>query len=220
MIAGELISENIYPVKPSDKLRVVLDRMQEYHIGQLPVVKGSQFLGLINEDDIASPNPEKENVKTVEYGHDLIFVYENQHIYDVIRLFDVHQLDVLPVLTEKYGYLGAITLRELVNHMTLLTGSTDIGGIIVLEVNNRDNALSHIAQIVESDNAQIMSSYVQSFPDSTRMEITLKLNRTDIASIVASFLRYDYTIKATYNDSKVYDSSRDRYDQLMNYLNM
>lgn len=220
MTAGEIISENIYPVKPSDKLRLVLDRMQEYHVGQLPIVKKNQLLGLLNEDDIISLNPEVDLVKSVNYDDRLVFVYENQHIYDVIRLFDIHQLDVLPVLTEKYCYVGSITLRDLVNNMTLLTGSSEVGGIIVLEINNRDNALSHIAQIVESDNGQIMSSYVNSFPDSTRMEITIKLNRTDISSIVASFLRYDYIIKATYNDAKIYDSSQDRYDQLMNYLNM
>ncbi len=219
MIAGEIISEDIYPVKPSDKIRVVLDRMQENHVGQLPVVKNNQFLGLLNEDDLVSKS-EKALVKSMEYDHELLFAYENQHIYDVIRLFYVHQLDVLPVLTEKYGYVGVITLRGIVDHMTLLTGSGETGGIIVLEINHRDNALSHIAQIVESDNAQIMSSYVRSFPDSTRMEITIKLNRTDISSIIASFLRYDYIVKATFNDAKVYDSSQDRYDQLMNYLNM
>ena len=194
--------------------------MQENHIGQLPVVKNNQLLGLLNDDDIAAVKPEKELVKSFDYDRKLIFVYENQHIYDVIRLFDVHQLDVLPVLSEKYCYIGAITLRGLVSNMTLLTGSEHTGGIIVLEINNRDNALSHISQIVESDNAQIMSSYVRTFPDSTRMEITLKLNRTDISSIIASFLRYDYIVKATFNDAKVYDSSQDRYDQLMNYLNM
>lgn len=220
MIAGELISGNIYPVKPSDKLRLVLDRMHEYHIGQLPVVKNNQLLGLLNEEDLTELAPDKELVKAVDYNRELFFAYEGQHIYDVIRLFDIHQLDILPVLSDKYCYLGAITLRDLVNNMTLLTGSNDIGGIIVLEINNRDNALSHIAQIVESDNAQIMSSYVRTFPESTRMEITIKLNRTDISSIVASFLRYDYIVKATYNDAKVYDSSQDRYDQLMNYLNM
>jgi CBS domain-containing protein len=220
MTAGEIISDNIYPVKPSDKLRLVLDRMQEYHIAQLPVVRNNQLLGILNEEDIISVKPEIETVKSLTYDHDLIFAYENQHIYDVVRLFDIHQLDILPVMTEKHGYVGVITMRDLISNMTLLTGSNESGGIIVLEINKRDNALSHIAQIVESDNGQIMSSYVQSFPDSTRMEITIKLNRTDISSIVASFLRYDYIVKATYNDATVYDSSQDRYDQLMNYLNM
>lgn len=218
MIAGDLISDYIYPVKPTDKLSAVLEQMHEQHVGQLPVVSKKQLLGLIVEEDIA--NAGSESVKLLTQKYDLVFAYQNQFIYDVIRLFYAHQLDVLPVITEDNLYLGAITLRELADNMTLLTGSTEQGGVIVLEVNERDNALSHIAQIVESDNAQIMSSYVRIFPDSTRREITIKINRIDIASIVASFLRYDYTIKATFNDAKVFDSSKDRYDQLMNYLNM
>lgn len=220
MVAGELISGNIYPVKPSDKMHLLIDKMQEHRLGQWPVVRGTHYLGLVTDEEISNQDLENVKIKSLPLSNDLTFAYEQQHVYDVLRLFDVHQLDVLAVLNEKYAYLGVITLRDLVNHMTVLLGSSEVTGIIVLEVNQRDNALSHIAQIVESDNAQILSSYVQTFPDTTRMEITLKLNRVDIASIVSSFLRYDYTVKATYNDSKVYDSSKDRYDQLMNYLNM
>ena len=89
-----------------------------------------------------------------------------------------------------------------------------------MEIDNRNNSLAHIAQIVESDNGQILSSYLKSFPDSTRLELTLKLNRTDISTIISSLLRYDYTIKGTFNNIKADDSSLDRYDQLMNYLNI
>jgi hypothetical protein len=89
-----------------------------------------------------------------------------------------------------------------------------------LEIGKRDNSLSHISQIIESDNTQILSSSVRSFPDSTRLEITLKLNRTDISSIVAAFLRHDYIVKGIYNDKRGYDSTRDRYDQLMRYLDL
>ena len=220
MIAGDLISDYIYPVKPTDKLSTVLEQMQELHVGQLPVVKKKQLLGIIVEDDILAVDLGTETVKNITQKYDLVFAYQNQFIYDVMRLFYAHQVDVLPVITDDNLYLGAITLRDLVDNMAILTGSKEQGGIVVLEVNERDNALSHIAQIVESDNAQIMSSYVRSFPDSTRMEITIKINRLNIASIVASFLRYDYTIKATFNDTKYFDSSKDRYDQLMNYLNM
>jgi len=77
-----------------------------------------------------------------------------------------------------------------------------------------------MAQIVESDNAQILSSYVQTFPDSTRMEVTLKVNKQDISTIIATFLRYEYDIKATFNHTDNNDNAKDRYDSLMNYLNL
>ena len=56
--------------------------------------------------------------------------------------------------------------------------------IIVLEITNKNNSLAHMAQIVESDNAQILSSYARTFPDSTRMEVTLKINKQDISGII------------------------------------
>jgi len=101
-----------------------------------------------------------------------------------------------------------------------LTSVEQPGGIIVLEISNKNNSLAHMSQIVESDNAQILSSYVQSFPDSTRMEVTLKVNKQDLSAIIATFLRYEYDIKATFNHTGDNDNSKDRYDSLMNYLNL
>jgi acetoin utilization protein AcuB len=63
----------------------------------------------------------------------------------------------------------------MMEYVATMTSVKEPGGIIILEITNRNNSLAHISQIVESDNAQILSSYVQSFPDSTKLEITLKL---------------------------------------------
>lgn len=220
MTAQDIISDTIYPARTSDTLRTLLNRMHEYRVGQLPLIRYNQFVGLIREEDVAAAIKNEDNPKISQLSHDLVFVYENQHIYDVVRLFYIHQIDILPVIDEKQYYKGCITLHDVLNEIAVITAADEPGGIVVLEVNNRDNSLSQIAQIVESDNAQIMSSYARTFPDSTKMEITLKLNRTDIASIVASFLRYDYEVKATFNDVRLHDTSRDRYEQLLNYLNM
>jgi acetoin utilization protein AcuB len=148
------------------------------------------------------------------------FVYEEQHIYDVIRLFYEQKLSVVPVLDSNKNYKGLISINTMMEYVATMTSVKEPGGIIILEITNRNNSLAHISQIVESDNAQILSSYVQSFPDSTKLEITLKLNRTDLSSIIASFLRYDYHVKATFNDTKSDDGTSDRYDQLMNYLDI
>ncbi len=90
----------------------------------------------------------------------------------------------------------------------------------MLEIVNKNNSLAHMAQIVESDNAQILSSYVRTFPDSTRMEVTLKVNKVDISAIIATFARYEYDVKATFNHIDDNQGSKDRYDSLMNYLNL
>lgn len=220
MYAHELISDSIPPVRTSDTVQKVMDRMAEFRVNHLPIVNELQFLGLVSDEDLVEVSDHDIPVGSLSLSLYNPFVFEEQHVYDVIRLFYEQKLSLVPVLDSNKNYKGVISINTIMEHIATITSVKEPGGIIILEISNRNNSLAHIAQIVESDNAQILSSYVQSFPDSTRLEITLKLNRTDISSIIASFLRYDYHVKATFNDTKSDDGTSDRYNQLMNYLDI
>ncbi len=218
MLAIELITDAVVPVHPADTVQTVADRMVEFKVRHLPVVEEQQFLGLIAENDIQQHQPD-EPVSSLNIGLVTTYVTEDQHIYDVIRLFHEQQLTLVPVLSVTKNYLGIISLNRMNDYFAEITAADAPGGIIVLEIDNKNNSLAHMAQIVESDNAQVLSSYVRSFPDSTRMEVTLKLNKQDVAAINAAFTRYDYDVKAVFSNNDIKDDSMDRFDSFMNYLN-
>jgi hypothetical protein len=49
----------------------------------------------------------------------------------------------------------------------------------------------------------------------------MKVNSMDIQPLIQTLNRYNYIIKATYSESEeMYEDLRDRYDGLMNYLNI
>jgi len=220
MLAIELISDTIPAVHTSDPIQKVMERMLEFRIRHLPIVNEQQFLGLISDADLVEEGDYQASIGSLALSLVNPYVLEDQHIYDVIRLFSEQQLSIVPVLDAKKNYLGLISINTLAEYFAKLTSVSDPGGIIVLEIGNKNNSLAHMAQIVESDNAQILSSYVRTFPDSTRMEVTLKINKVDISAIVATFMRYEYEVKATFNHIDDNDNSKDRYDSLMNYLNL
>jgi acetoin utilization protein AcuB len=220
MVAADLITNALPPVRTSSTIQEVFDRMADFKVRHLPIVNAEQFLGLVSEDDLIEPADYKVPIGALNLTLVNSFVLENQHIYDVIRLFHDQRLSVVPVLDQQRNYLGVISINSMNEYFAKLTSVGEPGGIIVLEISNRNNSLAHMSQVVESNNAQILSSYVNSFPDSTRMEVTLKLNKQEISGIVAAFMRYDYTVKATYNNKASDDDSMDRYDSLMNYLNL
>ena len=220
MLAVELISDSIPPVHTSDPIQKVMERMLEFRIRHLPIVNEEQFLGLISDAHLIEAGDYQAPIGSLALSLVNPYVLEEQHIYDVIRLFYEQQLTIVPVLDVKKNYKGLISINTLTAYFAKLTSVSDPGGIIVLEIGNKNNSLAHMAQIVESDNAQILSSYVRTFPDSTRMEVTLKVNKVDISAIVATFMRYEYEVKATFNHSDDNDNSKDRYDSLMNYLNL
>jgi acetoin utilization protein AcuB len=177
------------------------------------------FIGLLAERDITEPD-HLMPVSSVPQLHVNNFVFEDQHVYDVVRMFYEGHLTLVPVLDAGKNYAGAIGSEAMNSYFAEITAIAQPGGIIVLEVNNNNNAMSQMAQIVESDNAQILSSYVRTFPESTRLEVTLKLNKPDISSINAAFLRYGYDVKATFNHKDEDDDSLNRFESFMNYLNM
>jgi len=220
MFAGELIADGIPPVHTSDSIQKVLDRMVEFRVRHLPIVNEEQFLGLIAESDILPEMDIQTSIGSLALSLVNPYVREDQHIYDVIRLFYEQQLTVVPVLDVKKNYLGIIPINAMNTYFAAITSVAQPGGIIILEIDNKSNSLAHMAQIVESDNAQVLSSYVRTFPDSTRMEVTLKVNKQDISNIIATFLRYEYDVKATFNHSEHDDGAMDRYASLMNYLNL
>lgn len=220
MLAAELIADAIPPAHTSDTIQKVMDRMGEFCVRHLPIVNEQQFLGLVSDEDLVEESDHDVAIGALALKLVNPYVLEDQHIYDVIRLFYEQKLTIVPVLDGKKNYLGLISINMMNEYFAKLTSVSEPGGIIVLEISNKNNSLAHMAQIVESDNAQILSSYVSTFPDSTRMEVTLKVNKLDISAIVATFMRYEYTVKATFNHTGDDDGSKDRYDSLMNYLNL
>jgi acetoin utilization protein AcuB len=95
------------------------------------------------------------------------------------------------------------------------------GGILVLELTERDYSLTQIAQIVEGNNIKILSMYITSPAESTKLEVTLKVNTLDLVSVIKTFERYNYEVKTwvTSNDSMDRFYS-ERFDLLMKYLNI
>jgi acetoin utilization protein AcuB len=104
--------------------------------------------------------------------------------------------------------------------ITEMSGIREAGGVLVLEMNQVDYSLAHIAQCVESNNARILSSHITSPPDTTLLEVTLKINQSDLSRIIQTFERYDYHVKATFQKTEFYDDLQRRYDELMKYLNL
>jgi acetoin utilization protein AcuB len=220
MLAEELISNIITPLKTSDSVLKALDRLNEFKVNHLPIVNDTQFLGLISEDDLIEVRTPETAIGALSLSLLNPFVFSDTHIYDVIRLLNQLQLSLVPVLDQQKNYLGVITLSSLLEYTASIFAVKEPGGIIILSISNRNNSLAHMAQIVEADNAQILSSYVSSFPDSTRLEVTLKINKTELSTLIASFERYNYEVKAFFNNTQNDNGTTDRFNSFMNFLNV
>ncbi len=220
MFAKDLTDETILPVKTSDTGALALTMMDEYKVSHLPIVNNTDFLGLITEDDIYTNNHFDDPLGTHILSLNRPFVNENQHVFEVVKIFAELELTLLPVVDAKENYLGVISKRKLIEEFSEITAVKSPGAILVLEISVNDYSLSEIAQIVESNDTKILSTYITSHPDSTKMDVTLKLNRNDIAPVLQTFNRYNYIVKGIYAEPEVSDDLNERFDALMKYLSI
>jgi len=219
MIAGNLYTKSIVPLRTSDTGREALSIMTEFNISHLPIVNNKQLLGLISEDDIINNNID-EAVGSYPLSQHKYYVTSQDHIYEVMRLLGEFQLSVIPVIDLEGNYLGLIFQDELLEFFSNTASFSEPGAIIVLEMNRRDYSLSEISRIVESENAAVLSAFVTTNLETGVIDVTLKINRQEIQNIIATFERFSYKVKASFQESLYNDTLKERYDLLMSYLNI
>ncbi|MDX5405306.1 MAG: CBS domain-containing protein [Bacteroidota bacterium] len=220
MLVTEYLRNDIRPLGPLDLVDEAHQTMDDYKVSHLPVVDNGHYLGMVTEDDLLNAESEKLSVKDGSTQLIRTSIEPDRHIFDALSLFHIQHLSMLPVVDEKGGYHGYLYPEDIVD---LLGGDLSFsgpGGIIVLEVNINDYHLSEVAQIVESNDAKILALYLSSVPDSTKLELTLRINNTDLSRILETFNRYNYTILASYHQSLHAMDLKDRFDAFMKYLNM
>jgi acetoin utilization protein AcuB len=218
MRAFELITDEIPPLKHTDTGEKALQWMDEFKVSHLPVLKNGNFVGLISESDVLDKLDLEETLDKLFDHLPRPYVLSNAHIYDVLNLISENKVSVLPILDEHETYIGCTTVYHLLTVIANTGSIKENGGIIVLEMNAVDYSMVQIAQIVEGNNAKILSSYIMSNPDSTKLEVTLKISNAELTRILRTFERYDYTVKASFQTSEDGDNIRERYESLMNFL--
>ena len=216
MIASELISNVVPVLKPEDTCLQALNWMELFRVSHLPMEQGKMYLGLVDDEMIYAHGDLNDRLDVLQIPVEGTFVYENYHIYDVICLAAGSLLSVVPVLDRKNNFVGSITLTDILRHLDTLLCVDQPGGILVLEVNRIDYSLAEVAQIVEYNEARVLSCYVSGNRDSQQLQITLKINTLNVDPILDTFIRYGYTVKNSFvTGEEEQDSLRERYGLLM-----
>ncbi len=222
MQAKELISDIFPSISINEIGERALVRMDFFKISHIPLTDAEgNYHGLISENEIYDFDLLQKSFATYKKVLARPFVYEEQHIYDVINLFSKLNISVVPVLTKKEKYKGAICLYDVIKYMGKITAAENPGAIFILEMSIHDYSLSQIAQIIEGNDAKVLSFYTTTKKDSTKLEVTIKINTNEFSAIRQTFERYNYIVKAAYTEEdKINELLEERYEEFMNYLNI
>jgi CBS domain-containing protein len=196
----------------------VLNLMDELLVNDLPVVENGLFLGLANESDFLNAEVYQGEIQA-ELDLLNVSVSPDSHVLDVLKVISENDVTVVPVVDEGNNYLGSITSADLLDHLAEMLGVMREGGIIVLQVFERDHSIQQIARIIEENNAKILSLSVVPASEGN-LEMHIKIDLPDLNPILQSLERFNYNVLSKFQASQFDDELKDRYNELMRYLNM
>ena len=219
MLNKEIISTSIPTLSLEDTVFQSLEMMNEYHLSQLPIVMDEKYLGLVFEEDLMNLN-ENEKLRVQVDRLSKVAVQAGSHFMEAVKIVNDYHLSAVPVIEKEGEYIGTISSADLLLRLGRLTGASEQGAIIVLEMEQRSFSFSEICKLVETNDAQItqLNTYWDTVTET--LLVTLKVNKFEISDIIATFQRYEYQVKYYFGEELYENELRSNYDHLMNYLNI
>lgn len=193
--------------------------MAEYHISQLPVVSEEIYLGLVFEEDLLNYD-DAALLDTLTHHFSKVSVHAHTHFLESVQSTNDYNLSIIPVTDKNNEFIGVILASELLKQLGKMVGTSEPGGLIILEMEQRSFSFAEISKLVETNDAQITQLNTHWDSSLDAFFVTIKINKFEISDIVATFQRYEYIVKYYFGEELFENELRDNYDHLMNYLNI
>lgn len=221
MIAEELINQMIPALKLTDTAEKAIIWMEELKTNQLPVIDNRNFKGLISEDIILESNDLDRKIGDFKLISEQCYVNDDQHLFDIIRLAQECDSELVAIIDRNGDFLGVSRHEDTMKAFSNTLAVQGQGGIIIMEMRFIDYSMAEISRLIESDDAKILGFYLsQDHKDPNFVFLTLKLNKVDLTTVIATLERFDYKIVAKFHESSNRDTEKERLDNLLNYLNI
>ena len=218
MLTRELLSQTLPNLRLTDKVYHALQLMNENHVAHLPIVEGDKFIGIISEDDLLQSENDKDTLAALQQSFADISVKDDEHFLKAVQLAADSGLSVVPVVTEENDLVGTVAYNDLLKFSSEFMSLSEPGGLIVLEMESNQYSFNEISKLVETNDAQITQLNTSNDAETGMMQVTIRVNKPEIADIVATFQRYEYNVKYFFGEELYSNEMRSNYDNLMNYL--
>jgi signal-transduction protein with cAMP-binding, CBS, and nucleotidyltransferase domain len=219
MQAYEFINSLIPPLKLTDKLQMALSWMEEIRTDILPVVDEGHFKGFLTDATIYTLNDLSLNIGEITPEMPTCFIFQDKHIYDVMKVASENKTNMVAVLDRNNQYLGVVTLEDAISAFADSLSIQSQGSVIILSMFMTDYSLYEISRIIESENAKILSSFISNDPlDDSKIKVTIKLNQIELRHIKATLERFGYKIIDHFQEEASSSGDQDRIDNLFRFL--
>lgn len=214
MFIKDYISKDFPCFSLTDSIESARSTLEDFGYTHIFIKKSHHFYGAIAKDFLYES---EGTLKDLEHQVERFAILEDNNIMDSIRLFYTFNSNVIPVINKTEKYLGYITCEDVFQDLSRYPLFSESGAILTVEAPARKYSMTEIANIVESNNSKFYGGFI-SFMSEEVVRVTVKISNENLASIDATFDRYDYRIvEKFYSDEKT-DLFKDRFGFFQKFI--
>lgn len=218
MIVNNYISKDFVPPNVNQATSLALGLLDDFNLTHIPVFEGLNFIGNVSKETLEE-NAADEKLAEIREFNEYFYITENASLFDAIEKFHNHATNILPVINEEKHYLGFLMMDDVISALSTMPFIVEPGSIMTVEISQKQFSISEVSKIVESNNGRIIGLFVTAYVDD-RVQITIKLIADNLASVSETFERFGYSVILKFFSDEKEDMLRDRFDQLMKYLDI
>jgi acetoin utilization protein AcuB len=219
MLAAQLINTSFPTVHLLDKASFALQLMDDYDVQHLCVVTDEKLVGIVDKNTLLDID-ETAVIASLQNEFITASVHADAHFLAGAKLLALHELSLLPVVSTAADLLGVITAKHMLTALTSHVGADTRGAVIVLEMELRQYSFGEIVRLVETNDAYVTQLNTATDLQTGMLLVTIQINRIEVSTIVATFQRYDYSVKYYFGEENYQNELKENYNHLLSYLNM
>lgn len=162
MLVKNHMSKNVITVNKNDMINKALDIMNEHDLHRLPVMDGSNMVGLLTKGMISKKGASKATSLSVfELNYllskidvatimekQVISINENQFLEDAAVLMLKHDIGCLPVVDDNHKLCGIMTQNDLFRSFIDMLGYRTKGSRLCVKVKDGLGVLEKVCSII------------------------------------------------------------------------
>jgi predicted transcriptional regulator len=208
-----------YPwVQHTESVATALAMMEDEQLTHLPVVEGTTYQGLVSREALYEVSDDSIALDQLGWPLPRPSVKPTDHFQAAVKVMGEQGLSLVPVITEQQELLATISALELTTTIGKFLGLQAGGALLVLEKEAQHYTASEVAKLVESNDAQLLQLNTTVNAQTGHIQITIRLNKYEVSDVIATFQRYDYTVRFYVGEEQYANELKSNYDHLIHYL--
>ena len=208
-----------YPwIQLTESVATAIAMMEDEQLTHLPVVEENIYQGLVSREALYEVHDDAIALQQLGWPLPRPSVNPTDHFLAALQIMGEQGLSLVPVITDQQELLATISAQELTTTVGKFLGLQEGGALLVLEKEAQHYTASEVAKLVESNDAQLLQLNSTVNTQTGIIQLTIRLNKYEVSDVIATFQRYDYTVRFFVGEEQYANELRSNYDHLIHYL--